>query len=45
MWHTTPEVPFILVELTGEGDAEGEIEVCGKDEYGVLICTKRKGSA
>ncbi|CAJ1405253.1 unnamed protein product [Effrenium voratum] len=29
------KVPFILIELTGEGDGEGEIEVTGKDEYGV----------
>mmetsp|Transcript_53672 Transcript_53672/g.85372 ORF Transcript_53672/g.85372 Transcript_53672/m.85372 type:complete len:907 (+) Transcript_53672:44-2764(+) len=29
------KVPFILIELTGEGDGEGEIEVCGKDEYGI----------
>lgn len=29
------KVPFILVELTGEDNEEGEIEVCGKDEYGV----------
>lgn len=29
------KVPFILVELTGEGPGDGEIEVCGKDEYGV----------
>mmetsp|Transcript_130296 Transcript_130296/g.363009 ORF Transcript_130296/g.363009 Transcript_130296/m.363009 type:complete len:885 (+) Transcript_130296:32-2686(+) len=29
------KVPFILVELTGEGDGQGEIEICGKDEYGV----------
>lgn len=29
------KVPFILIELTGEADGEGEIEVCGKDEYGV----------
>mmetsp|Transcript_10528 Transcript_10528/g.23693 ORF Transcript_10528/g.23693 Transcript_10528/m.23693 type:complete len:894 (+) Transcript_10528:99-2780(+) len=29
------KVPFILVELTGEGNGEGEIEICGKDEYGV----------
>jgi len=29
------KVPFLLVELTGEGDGKGEIEVCGKDEYGV----------
>eukprot|EP00928_Gymnodinium_smaydae_P017573 TRINITY_DN16719_c0_g5_i3.p1 TRINITY_DN16719_c0_g5~~TRINITY_DN16719_c0_g5_i3.p1 ORF type:complete len:916 (-),score=213.83 TRINITY_DN16719_c0_g5_i3:49-2796(-) len=29
------KVPFILVELTGEDHGKGEIEVCGKDEYGV----------
>lgn len=29
------KVPFILIELTGEGHGEGEIEVTGKDEYGV----------
>eukprot|EP00931_Biecheleriopsis_adriatica_P062089 TRINITY_DN37380_c0_g1_i1.p1 TRINITY_DN37380_c0_g1~~TRINITY_DN37380_c0_g1_i1.p1 ORF type:complete len:907 (-),score=171.96 TRINITY_DN37380_c0_g1_i1:221-2941(-) len=29
------KIPFILIELTGEGDGKGEIEVCGKDEYGV----------
>jgi len=29
------KVPFILIELTGEGNGEGEIEVCGKDEYGI----------
>eukprot|EP00438_Fugacium_kawagutii_P018829 Skav221699 [mRNA] locus=scaffold1494:414050:420218:+ [translate_table: standard] len=27
------KVPFILIELTGEGPGEGEIEVTGKDEY------------
>lgn len=32
---STTKVPFILIELTGEGDGEGEIEVTGKDEYGV----------
>jgi len=31
----TTKIPFILVELTGEGDGKGEIEVCGKNEYGV----------
>lgn len=31
----TTKVPFILIELTGEGDGEGEIEITGKDEYGV----------
>jgi hypothetical protein len=29
------KIPFIMVELTGEADGEGEIEVMGKDEYGV----------
>mmetsp|Transcript_108924 Transcript_108924/g.232755 ORF Transcript_108924/g.232755 Transcript_108924/m.232755 type:complete len:911 (-) Transcript_108924:23-2755(-) len=29
------KIPFILIELTGEADGKGEIEVCGKDEYGV----------
>eukprot|EP00929_Paragymnodinium_shiwhaense_P037865 TRINITY_DN2008_c0_g2_i1.p1 TRINITY_DN2008_c0_g2~~TRINITY_DN2008_c0_g2_i1.p1 ORF type:complete len:919 (+),score=270.97 TRINITY_DN2008_c0_g2_i1:52-2808(+) len=29
------KVPFILIEITGEGPGKGEIEVCGKDEYGV----------
>mmetsp|Transcript_293 Transcript_293/g.877 ORF Transcript_293/g.877 Transcript_293/m.877 type:complete len:873 (-) Transcript_293:185-2803(-) len=29
------KVPFVLVELTGEGDGQGEIEICGKDEYGI----------
>jgi hypothetical protein len=29
------KIPFILVELTGEGHENGEIEICGKDEYGV----------
>jgi len=29
------KVPFILIELTGEADGQGEIEVCGKDEYGI----------
>jgi len=29
------KIPFILIELTGEGDGKGEIEICGKDEYGV----------
>jgi hypothetical protein len=29
------KIPFILIELTGEGDGHGEIEVCGKDEYGI----------
>lgn len=29
------KVPFILIEITGEANGEGEIEVCGKDEYGV----------
>jgi len=28
------KIPFILIELTGEADGEGEIEICGKDEYG-----------
>lgn len=29
------KVPFVLVELTGEGTGVGFIEVCGKDEYGI----------
>jgi len=29
------KIPFILVELRGEGNGQGFIEVCGKDEYGV----------
>lgn len=29
------KIPFVLVELTGERDGEGEIEICGKDEYGI----------
>jgi len=29
------KIPFILVELRGEGHNNGYIEVCGKDEYGV----------
>jgi len=31
----TTKIPFILVELRGEGHGNGFIEVCGKDEYGV----------
>lgn len=31
----TTKIPFILVELRGEGHRNGFIEVCGKDEYGV----------
>lgn len=33
---STTKVPFILVELTGEGHENGEIEICGKDEYGAF---------
>lgn len=29
------KIPFIMVELRGEGHNDGYIEVCGKDEYGV----------
>lgn len=29
------KVPFIMVELRGEGDRNGHVEICGKDEYGV----------
>lgn len=31
------KIPFILVELRGEGDRNGYVEVCGKDEYGVYL--------
>jgi len=29
------KIPFIMVELVGYGHKDGEIEICGKDEYGV----------
>lgn len=29
------KVPFIMVELRGNSDKDGYIEICGKDEYGV----------
>jgi hypothetical protein len=31
------KIPFILVELRGESDRNGYVEVCGKDEYGVYL--------
>jgi len=29
------KIPFILIELRGEDDGKGFVEICGKDEYGV----------
>merc|ERR1712100_802108 len=37
----TTKVPFIVIELTGEGEGIGEIEICGKDEYGVYDALHR----
>jgi hypothetical protein len=31
------KIPFILVEIRGEGHKNGFVEVCGKDEYGVYL--------
>eukprot|EP00929_Paragymnodinium_shiwhaense_P031281 TRINITY_DN17559_c0_g3_i1.p1 TRINITY_DN17559_c0_g3~~TRINITY_DN17559_c0_g3_i1.p1 ORF type:complete len:1062 (+),score=303.83 TRINITY_DN17559_c0_g3_i1:104-3187(+) len=29
------KVPFIMIELRGEGPGHGSVDICGKDEYGV----------
>jgi hypothetical protein len=31
----TTKIPFVMIELTGEADGEGWVEISGKDEYNV----------
>lgn len=37
----TTKIPFIMVELRGNEDQDGFIEICGKDEYGVYRALDR----